>query len=187
MLAPHHGGTNEKSRFTLLRSMTIDQTFNIDGHDTWTIDWAQTPDGHFYSNKPPGSAFLAMPFYAPLDLVRYSATPQSDRKYYLSHPLGLGSRRLVSILTQVGLFVLVWLLLTYRKRLHPMLAGGPTQIIILTAALLGSLPAAHMNNLCGHGLSAVIMVLLANALLQSYWKSAGLLFGLPVESEKAWA
>src|SRR3989338_7865785 len=61
------GDTNTRSRLALLHSIKEDRTLRIDSYQHWTIDWARTPDGHYFSNKAPGPVFLALPFYWILD------------------------------------------------------------------------------------------------------------------------
>jgi hypothetical protein len=57
----HDGGTNAASRFAMLRAMSTRCTFQINRYLDWTVDWARTPDGRYYSNKAPGAALVAVP------------------------------------------------------------------------------------------------------------------------------
>jgi hypothetical protein len=54
---------NESSRFDLVRSLVERQRIDIDPYHLNTEDKAFR-DGHFYSDKAPGAAFLAVPAYA---------------------------------------------------------------------------------------------------------------------------
>src|SRR5437868_6580099 len=68
--------TNDGSHYALTRALAADGTIRIDPYVNYTaIQPARgtpTPDdyrdvslygGHFYSDRPPGTAFLALPFY----------------------------------------------------------------------------------------------------------------------------
>ena len=61
------GGPNVGSRYAAICSMGVDQTFHIDRYRDMTADWVRTPDGHYYSNKAPGPALLALPFFLAAD------------------------------------------------------------------------------------------------------------------------
>jgi len=71
---PKLGSANEMPRVFLVKAMVHDHTFAIDrGIERWgaTTDLADVSEsgGHAYSNKAPGSAMLAAPFYAVLDVI----------------------------------------------------------------------------------------------------------------------
>src|SRR5215469_11181402 len=55
------GGWNQNSRFDLLRAIVERGTLQIDAYHTNTQDKAHFR-GHYYSDKAPGLAFLAVPF-----------------------------------------------------------------------------------------------------------------------------
>jgi hypothetical protein len=57
------GGVNPASRLAVLESFAENHTVRIDGYESMTVDWARTPDGHYYSNKAPGPVMVALPFY----------------------------------------------------------------------------------------------------------------------------
>ncbi len=63
------GFTNTHSRWATLAAMTEDHSFRIDQYHQHTIDWAQTPDRHFYSNKAPGPALLGYPLFLLMDKI----------------------------------------------------------------------------------------------------------------------
>ena len=54
------GGWNQNSRFGLVRAIIERHTVQLDGYDESTGDKAVW-QGHYYSDKPPGVAFLAVP------------------------------------------------------------------------------------------------------------------------------
>jgi 4-amino-4-deoxy-L-arabinose transferase-like glycosyltransferase len=57
------GGWNQNSRFDLLRAIVEQHALHIDSYQGNTHDKAHW-DGHYYSDKAPGSVFLAVPFAA---------------------------------------------------------------------------------------------------------------------------
>lgn len=59
----HWGGWNENASFNLVRSIVEEQTFNLDRLYNNTSDRAYF-EGHYYSAKAPGMAFIAAPAYA---------------------------------------------------------------------------------------------------------------------------
>ncbi len=59
--------TNPNSRLAALCAVVQDKSFRIDNYQGWTIDWAQTPDGHYYSNKAPGPMLLGYPVFWLID------------------------------------------------------------------------------------------------------------------------
>jgi hypothetical protein len=59
------GGWNQNSTFALTRAIVEDRSFRIDRFFDTTGD-VSIREGHLYSNKSPGLAFLAVPFYAAL-------------------------------------------------------------------------------------------------------------------------
>lgn len=75
------GGPNSSSRLFAIMNIVETGHPNIDAYHKQTIDWAQTPDGHYYSNKAPGPILLAVPFYYVLDRVLtsgYSTRAERD-------------------------------------------------------------------------------------------------------------
>ena len=54
------GGWNQNSRFDLIRAIVEEHTLNIDSYHENTLDKAHIK-GHYYSDKSPGLAFLALP------------------------------------------------------------------------------------------------------------------------------
>ena len=57
------GGWNQDSRFDLVRAIVEQRTLRIDRYQDNTGDKAFF-DGHYYSDKAPGTALLASPFVA---------------------------------------------------------------------------------------------------------------------------
>ena len=60
---PEYGGANSSTRLMLTSAIVEQGTTRIDRHAALTVDKAEH-DGHFYSDKAPGMALLAVPAYA---------------------------------------------------------------------------------------------------------------------------
>ncbi len=63
--APRFNGVNANSRFNLTKAIVLDHSFIIDKYYANTMDWSHR-EGHYYTNKAPGSSLLAVPIYAAL-------------------------------------------------------------------------------------------------------------------------
>ena len=70
------GGWNQNSKICLVRSIVHDRTVTIDScrEDAADMEFANAGDwsyygGHYYSNKSPGHAFLAVPSFMVADFV----------------------------------------------------------------------------------------------------------------------
>jgi hypothetical protein len=73
---PRWADPNQNSRLDMIVAVVDDGTFQIDRYVANTVDYARVGE-HYYSDKPPGSAFLGIPVYAGLRLV--FNTPLADR------------------------------------------------------------------------------------------------------------
>ncbi|MBA3332096.1 MAG: hypothetical protein H0T39_14700, partial [Actinobacteria bacterium] len=78
-------GCNQTSHYALVRALA-DGTARIDPWQMETCDKSYF-EGHFYSNKAPGLAFVALPLYLALDAL--DAVPENPRTAIWV--LGLGS------------------------------------------------------------------------------------------------
>ncbi len=65
---PRWADPNQNSRLDMIVAVVDDGTFRIDRYVSNTVDYAKVGE-HYYSDKPPGSAFLGIPVYAGLKLV----------------------------------------------------------------------------------------------------------------------
>src|SRR6478672_5711676 len=61
--APDYIGTNPWARFNLTKAIVLDHSLAIDKYIEKSLDWSKR-DGHYYTNKAPGSSLVALPFYA---------------------------------------------------------------------------------------------------------------------------
>ncbi|MFZ5917174.1 MAG: hypothetical protein ACOYZ7_09595 [Chloroflexota bacterium] len=65
---PRWADPNQNSRLDMIVAVVDDGTFQIDKYVDNTVDYARI-DGHYYSDKAPGAAFLGIPVYAALKQV----------------------------------------------------------------------------------------------------------------------
>lgn len=65
---PRWADPNQNSRLDMVVAVVDDGTFQIDKYVANTVDYAKV-DGHYYSDKAPGAAFLGIPVYAALKVV----------------------------------------------------------------------------------------------------------------------
>jgi len=153
--------TNDGSHYALTKALAVDGTTRIDPYVNYgaiqppqgtptTDDYRDVSarDGHFYSDRPPGTAFLAVPFYWLGELVsRISGRRDLDfplRYATMLPPLlgaatalalywlarGLGAGHLAATLT-AGSAALTTLLLKYATLLYSHIGGA----LFFTAAL----------------------------------------------------
>ena len=73
---PRWADPNQNSRLDMIVAVVDDGTLMIDKYVGNTVDYAKVGE-HYYSDKPPGSAFLGIPVYVGLKLVL--DTPLLDR------------------------------------------------------------------------------------------------------------
>ena len=165
-------GCNQTSHYALVRALA-DGTARIDPWQAETCDKSYF-DGHFYSNKAPGLAFVALPPYLVLDAL--GAVPESPRTAIWA--LGLCS----TLLAGAGLLLLM------RRSAERVAPGTGTAAAIVLA--LGTLLLPFSTMLFAHILTGLL--LFAAFLLA--WQSrdsrsdrrlalAGLLAGLAVVVE----
>jgi hypothetical protein len=158
--------TNDGSHYALTKALAVDGSARIDPYVNYGAiqppKGTPTPDdyrdvsardGHFYSDRPPGTAFLAVPLYRLGELVaRVSGRRDLDfplRYVTMLPPLlgaatalalywlarGLGAGQLASVLT-AGSAALTTLLLKYATLLYSHIAGALFVTAALAAVLL---------------------------------------------------
>lgn len=166
------GAANALSRMATMRAMAHG-TFAIDPWVPWLMnpdtphavrgeDWARTPDGHYYSNKAPGSAFIGFPLFAPLD--RGGDAP----------PAAWLHRVLAAATQMLPYLVVVALALT----LLPAAAfAGAAFHFTALAMLLGNTAALYMGCFFGHALTAWLVLAVAIALARGRPSLVGLAYG----------
>ncbi len=65
---PRWADPNQNSRLNMVVAVVDDGTFQIDRNVSNTVDYAKI-DGHYYSDKAPGAAWMGIPIYAGLRLL----------------------------------------------------------------------------------------------------------------------
>ncbi len=161
VLATHrnYGGWNDTSRLGMVEALVEHGRLWLDGTaigrksgDVCMID------GHYYSDKPPAVALLAVPAYATLHALGVTFARDLPRAYYWTTLLTIG------LTTMLGLVMLAWFLqalgIDARWRALTVLGVG-----------LGSLNTAFSVTFSNHPPSG--MLLLAGVLLIWRWRRFG--------------
>jgi len=169
------GGTNARSRGATLLALVEEGSFQMDRYLSLTVDWAQTPDGHFYSNKAPGPVFLALPVFWAVDRVQTWGVADRQQRDVIREQSINGNLRFLSLLLQLLPFLLV-VGLWYRE-LENLKVSSATRTLFLCAVLFSNTAAVFMNTFFGHGLAAVWMLLLFWAVWKQRFALAGFCFG----------
>jgi hypothetical protein len=177
-LVPLHENGNPGSRYALLCALVEDHSFRIDAYRDMTQDWARTPDGHYYSNKAPGPALLALPAFWAID--RWLSRGEDDRigrdwrrrrfREATLHGLAFALQAL-----PFGLLIGAAALLLAQAGV----AGAAIDWFCL-ACLFGNTAALFQNTFFGHGMAALWTLALALALWRRAFALGGLCFGCAV-------
>jgi hypothetical protein len=166
---PRWADPNQDSRLKMVVAVVDDGTFQIDKYLGTTVDYAKV-NGHYYSDKAPGVAFLGMPVYFVLrrlpgmdaltERLQTSAAFQSTLRETGS---GVNADKVRFALAQVAIALVVGvfpsallgtLLFLWLARVTP--EAGPRLLVVLGYAWLT--PAfAYANSMYGHQLSAVLL------------------------------
>lgn len=192
IICGQHGGNNPNSRFSLLRMMSEKATFNIEpivkqGYRFWTDDWSRTDLEHYYSNKAPGSAFMALPFFLPLDKISKLTWKKQDKQTWFYTPPSRSTRKLTSIFSQVLFFIMLFLTLARRNQLAPLFKNQASVIIFLVLFGFANTASNYMNTLFGHGLAAVMTFWFINSLLINNPIQLGIAFGFGLLNDYSFA
>ena len=174
----HDNNVNPYSRYALLAAIAEDHTLAIDAYRKDTCDWSQTPDGRYFSNKAPGAAFLALPFYLPVDaLVVAHAQDRAWRDLRR-----LQARNAVLDYLSIGLQAVPFALLVMvaAAMLAARGVSRPALELAALAMLFGNTASLLMNTFYGHGVAVVLTLGMAFALHRRRLFWAGLLLGLNV-------
>jgi hypothetical protein len=170
------GNTNARSRWASMAALAEDHSFRIDNYHEQTIDWAQTPDGHYYSNKAPGPALLGYPLFLLMDKISTLGAKnreERDRKRLedrsaVLHALSVATQAIPYGLIVLGLIAALGRMGLPVRALH----------VAALALLFGNTGSLFMNTYCGHGMATTFVV----ALLLAWHKNrpflVGLFFGL---------
>ena len=169
-------GTNPQSRFAALCALAEDHSLRIDHYKDLTIDWARTPDGHYYSNKAPGPVVLVCPVFWLMDA--FWTAGEADRaardQTRLAHcSLSLA---LLSLLFQALPFaILTAVALGWLESC----GASPAALHLgCLAMLFGNTAALFMNTYFGHGMAAACALALCLCLVKRRHFWGGLAYGL---------
>lgn len=179
---PRWADPNQNSRLNMVVAVVDDGTFMIDKYVANTVDYAKV-NGHYYSDKAPGTAFLGIPIYAGLRVVlslptvdrlterlansdAFKATLREDGSGVLKDKVSFAIAQIVlSFITNAVPTALLCALM------YSLLVGwGASRAAsIFTALAYGLLtPAfAYANSFYGHQLSAALLFI-AFYLLQGH-------------------
>ncbi len=101
-------GSNDGSHMALVRAIVDDGTFSIDRHFDLVqrIDFAEY-NGRMYSDRPPGTAFLTLPYYAALRWIGHRFFSDPTHFIYVAIPAlpavaGAANVLLVGALARLG-------------------------------------------------------------------------------------
>lgn len=174
-------GTNPGSRWALLCALSEEGRLAIDSYSEHTIDWARTPDGHYYSNKAPGPTLLAFPVFKALDAWQtwgVADRAERDRIRYLQR--GNNTRFLSFLFQVIPFFLLVFWWVRRFERWHFSRAAvaGATM-----ALLLGNTADVFLNSFFGHGFTAVCALAVLAAAVQGAVAAAAFAFGWALLSD----
>lgn len=144
------GGFNQNSRYDLVRAITEKRSLRIDEYASNTGDKAVF-HGHFYSDKAPGTAFVAVPAVAALrPVLRLAGIDPNDSRggMWLSYTATLVGAMIPATIAAICLF---WL--TQR------MGGTPTSAMFAALVFaLGTPMFAYATIFFGHALAAASLM-----------------------------
>jgi hypothetical protein len=148
----HSGGVNAFSRYAMTLGMITEGTFTIDPYVNLTPDWSQTPDGRYFSNKPPGPSIIGYPIAFVLDSAFIDDAQDKNLLHDDRVKFASISNGVQAIFLQIFPFIFFVILL------DRMLANANVSLqartLTLFCALFGSTPSLLMNTQFGHGMAA---------------------------------
>jgi hypothetical protein len=169
---PRWADQNQNSRLDMVVAVIDDGTFMIDKYVHNTVDYAKV-NGHYYSDKAPGAAFLGIPIYACLryfldlpivdKLMDRLASSEAFKATLREDGSGILKEKVRFALAQVAItFVVATLpsailgVLMYRLLAHFSPRIGPRLVLVLGYGLLT--PAfAYAGAFYGHQLSTALL------------------------------
>lgn len=169
---PRWADPNQNSRLDMVVAVVEDGTFTIDPYVANTVDYARVGE-HYYSDKPPGAAFLGIPIYAALKfvldtpivnrLVERLGASEAFQATLREGGSGVYAAKVRFALAQVVLTLCVSTLagvilgvLLYRVLLSMQIKRGPSLGAALGVGLLSPV-FAYSNAFYGHVLSAALL------------------------------
>lgn len=137
------GGQNQNVNFNLTRAIVEQQSIRVDDYRDNTVDLSYS-DGHYYSNKPPGSSLLAAPSY----LLSRLVTRRLDFSPTLRLTLDQYVATAFVCATSLGLIGVILFLIGLEWGVEPRWAAFGAVITMLATPLLpyGTMLFAHAPN-----------------------------------------
>ena len=173
-------GWNQGSRLALLHSVVIRGSVNIDAYHRYTGDKALI-DGHYYSEKAPAVALMALPAFTATVVVQrlLGIDPDSQSAFAISRWTATAAS--VGVVAALGGLAFLSLL---RRTMSDSLA-----VLATIALFLGTLEFPYATSLFSHAATAGLLAIALWGALEtdprSSWRTvvAGLCAGLAVASE----
>jgi len=173
---------NVLSRAAAMLALTENHQLQLGKWKALTVDWAQTPDGSYFSNKAPGPSLLGVILFYPLykigkKLIKALPVEGEEKKTWNDLFLA-GILWILSISLQVipTLWILSRLLLLMKEK------GVPSSGIFffLVAALFANTGAFFLNSFFGHGFAMAASLGVLLFLYRRDFTSAGSWVGLAI-------
>ncbi|MBM4318111.1 MAG: hypothetical protein FJ116_11620 [Deltaproteobacteria bacterium] len=174
-------GTNAASRFATLLAIEEEHSFAIDHYIDLTVDWARTPDGHYYSNKAPGPVLLAAPLFYLLVKMRLAGVSDRQQRVNILVRSKASWLKLFSYLFQLIPFI--GLVFFFAKQLIEQNKSLSVVYLSLGAILFGNTAALFMSTYYGHGLTAVCVLGMVLFAQRHRYYEVGACFGWAVLSD----
>lgn len=152
----HTGGGNAASRYALSMGMVTENTFAIDGYESITADWSQTPDGRFYSNKPPGPSLFGYPVAWLIDRIFIDQDGSKTELFARRMSIWANSLAVQAFFIQV--IPCVFLLLLMDRLLVRWRLSKNARGLALIGIVFGCTPSFLQNTMFGHGMAASAML-----------------------------
>lgn len=166
---PRWADPNQDSRLKMVVAVVDDGTFQIDKYLGTTVDYARV-DGHYYSDKAPGVAFLGIPVYAALRQVpvfdALTARLQNSAAFQgtlRAEGTGVDAQKVRFALAQVAIAAVVGAIPTallcalLYLWLASILPGRGARLAVVLGYGLLTPAYAYANTMYGHQLSAALL------------------------------
>jgi hypothetical protein len=140
------------------------------------VDWARTPDGRVFSNKPPGPSLIAFPVYWLLDQWLTRNTPDRAQRDVLRWRYKGRIQKTLAFIFQV--VPLAFLMLYTACYLNSLKISKATVNRTLMAIAFGSTASVFMNTFFGHGMASVALLAFMLWLLSRKFCAAGFALGI---------
>jgi hypothetical protein len=173
-------GTNPSARFNLTKAIVFDHSLIIDKYVEKNMDWSKR-DGHYYTNKAPGSSLVVLPFYA-----AFVAVEKAMGLDPLEHELDIQTECRADVFaTALPSVLLSFFLLRYllSKLKQANAKSNDAWIAVFTFAV-GTIAFLYSTQLWGHQTASAFLFLCFYFLVrgQRLWL-AGAFFGMAVLTE----